>query len=133
MGRIPSLLRTWADKLANGESAIVVVPATVVTIMVAIPMMVVFEAAAGAVPIADEVAATFVAGTNPTRASVGRQGPIAAVPAIMMSVGIPIAINPEVVRARTHRNYIVARGRRRPDFNADADLGSGAMSTQQEH
>lgn len=112
---------------------IVIVPATMVAIMVVIPMMVMFEAPAVAIPVAVVIAATFMARANPTRASVGRQRPIAAVPAIMMSVGIPIAINPEVLRTRAHRYDIVARGRRRPDFNADADLGSGSMSAQQEH
>lgn len=110
-----------------------VVPAAVVTIMVVIPMVVVLKAATVAVPVAVIIPAAFVPGANPARATIGRQGPIAAVPAIVMSVRIPIAINPDVVRPRTHRYDIVTRGRGRSDFDADADLGRGPVGTQQEH
>lgn len=111
----------------------VVTPAVVVAIMVVIPMMVMFEAAAVAVPVAVVIAAAFMARANPARASIGRQRPIAGMPAIVMSVRVPIAINPEVIRPRTHRYDIVAWWRGSPDFNADADLGGGPVSAQQEH
>lgn len=122
---------SWLERRA--VYLVVVAPAVMVAIVVVIPMVVVLKAAAVAVPVAVVIPAAFVTRTDPARASVGRQRPITAMPAIVMSVRIPIAINPDVVWPRTHWYDIVARGRRRSDFNADADLGSGPVSTQQEH
>jgi len=116
------------DHERAGLVAIVVAPAISVTIMVAIPAVVVIETTAAAFPVATVVAATFMARTDPAGADIGRASPVSAMPAVVMPDGIPIAVNPNIIGPRAHRYDIVAWGWRSADFNADADLGSGTVS-----
>src|ERR1043166_4198078 len=102
-----------------------IAPAIAVPVMIAVPVVVVIETAAVAFPVAIVVADTIVTWADPASAGGRRPRPITPVPAIVMSDGIPIPFDPDVFRPRSRRHNIVARRRGSPDFNADADLGSG--------
>jgi len=97
--------------------------AVVIAVVIAIPVVVVIETAVVAIPISGVVAAAFMARADPARAAVGRSGPIAVVPAISMAVGIPVAVDPEKLRAGLNGTYADDPRRRRcSEFNANGDL-----------
>src|SRR5262245_34119978 len=124
--------RTCRDGKWN-ESMRLVVPAIVIAVAVVIPVMVVFEAAMRAIPVAAVEAATFMARRNPVRASIGRSGPIAPMPNVVSVNRIPIAVNTDVVGARADGNRVMSRRRWRPDLNYDSYLCGLMMSAKQEH
>jgi hypothetical protein len=74
---------------------VVIAESAMVAIMIVIPFVTVFEAAAGAVPIAGIVASSLVAWTDPVGAAIRRAAPIALVPTVVARGGIPIAANPD--------------------------------------
>ena len=104
-----------------------------IAVVIVIPVMIVFEAAMRAIPVACVEAAAFMARADPTRAGVGRTSPISLVPNVTAVHRIPVAIDPGVFRSRADRNDIMPRRRRRPDLNSNRDLGSRMMSAKQEH
>src|SRR5262252_5897268 len=108
-------------------------PAVVISVVVVIPVMVVFETTVRAVPVAAVEAATFMARADPIRAAVRRTGPIAAMPDVAAVGGVPVAFNPDKLRARADRYDVMSGRRRSADLNSDSRLGSSVMSANQEH
>jgi hypothetical protein len=105
----------------------------VANLAILVPMMVVVKTAARTVPIASVKAAAFMAGSDPTSASVGRTAPITFVPAVVSGDGIPIAADPHEIRCRLRRHDDNgARRRRRPDLNANRNLRFCGNGCQQE-
>src|SRR5579862_2614636 len=94
--------------------------------------MVVFEPAAAASPIAVIIEAALVTRSDPGRACVGRQGPISRMPVIAMSDRVPIAIDPDIAGAGSHRLYEYARGRWRPNPYADGKIRRKCHSSNQQ-
>ena len=99
-------------------------PTIVIAVVVAIPMMVVLEAAVGAVPVAAVEATAFMARADPMRAGIRRTSPVTAMPDVIAVGGVPISLNPNELRTRTDRDNIMSGRRRRANLNSDRDLGS---------
>ena len=88
-----------------------------------VPLVVVVEMSARAVPITTVVATAFMARSNPVCTHVGWTAPVAFVPAIVAGNRIPIATYPNIVGSGLGGHYNdCARGRRRADLNADGYL-----------
>jgi len=77
----------------------IVVMLTVISIMVAVPAMVMLEPSAITFPIAVKETLAIVARLDPTRSLVGGPGPIAAMPPVVSSDRIPIALYPNELRS----------------------------------
>jgi hypothetical protein len=105
----------------------------VIAVVIMIPVMVVFESAVRAIPVAAVEAAAFMARADPVCTGVGRTSPISLMPNVVAVHRIPVAINPRVPGSRADRNHIMPRRGRRPDLDSDRDLGSRMMSAKQEH
>jgi hypothetical protein len=102
---------------------VVIVPAVAIVVAVMVPMVVMVKAAVIAVPIAGVILAAFMARSYPMRSLVWRPCPIAGVPFVMPSDGIPVALNPYKIRPWTSRNYTnYARRRRIPDADSNGNL-----------
>src|SRR5579871_3236869 len=102
---------------------VMIAPAVAVPVVVMIPMVVVFETAAIAVPVTCKILAAFMARPHPVGSLIRRPRPVARVPAVMPSIGIPVAIDPHKVGTRAPRNNTKhARRRRLSDIDADGDL-----------
>jgi len=69
----------------------VVVPVIAIA-AVAVPAMVVLEAAPIALPVTTVKALTFIARPDPARAPVRRSSPVSVVPPITVSVSVPVAV-----------------------------------------
>jgi hypothetical protein len=97
-----------------------------------IPVMVVVDVAASAVPVARIEATAFMARSNPARSSIGRASPITFMPAIVATDRVPVAANPHEIGCglRRHDDH-GARGWRRADLNADRNLGFCGRACQQ--
>jgi len=108
-------------------------PAVVIAVVVAIPVMVMIETAMRAVPIAGIETAAFVTRANPMSALVRRASPVATMPDVAAVYGIPVTVHPKVPWSRAHRHDVVSWRGRRPDLNADGDLRRCMMRAQQEH
>jgi len=74
---------------------IVIMIAAVIAIMIVIPFMVMLDAAMRAFPIAVIEPLSIVARADPASAFVGWLAPIAFMPAIVASGGIPVAADPD--------------------------------------
>src|SRR5690348_13783534 len=96
----------------------------IVAVVTTIPVVVVRKVAARGIPIPGEIPLAVMMGPNPDGAFEGRTGPVALVPAVAMSDGIPIALNPNETGARSVR-LDVHDGRRRgrrANLNADRNI-----------
>ena len=111
----------------------IVEAAIVADFVLAVPVVVMVDMAAGAVPVACVEATTLVARSNPAGATVGRTSPIAFMPPIVTGNGVPVTFDPEKVRVGLcgHNNYS-ARRRWRADLNADGNLCFGWNAGQKE-
>jgi hypothetical protein len=97
--------------------------AAVVSLVTAVPAVVVLDAAVLAFPIAGEEALTVVTRAYPASALIGRASPIAAMPAIVATYGIPVAIDPEEPGAGADgTNGNDARRGRGTDYDSDRNL-----------
>jgi len=103
-----------------------VVATVVANFVLVVPLVVVVNVSVRAIPITGVEAATFVARSNPARATVGRAGPIAFMPAIAAGVGIPVTADPEELRAGlSGHDDDGARWWGRANLNTDGNLGFG--------
>src|SRR5262249_56379808 len=82
------------------------------------PGVVVTNPAPGACQVAAHVPAASIVGLHPVRAGVRRTGPITIVPTVVMSLRIPVALNPDELRTRSWSH--VVRGRRWRRLNHDS-------------
>lgn len=97
--------------------------AAVVALVVVVPVVVVFDAAVLAFPIAAVEALTIVTRAYPASALVGRASPIAAMPTIVATYGIPVAVDPEELRAGADGANSNDAGRGRgTDYDSDRNL-----------
>src|SRR5215470_7243690 len=103
------------------------VPAVMIAVGVMVPVVVMFETAVRADPVAGIVAMAVMVGKNPACARVGWTGPVTRVPAIVVADWIPVTLNPYEFGPWSHCANYDTRRRRRSDLDADADLSSGAM------
>ena len=108
-------------------------PAIVIAVMVAIPAMVMIEAAMRTIPVAGVEAAAFMARADPVRAGVRWTSPISFMPDVAAVYGIPVALDPGEFGTRANRDDVMPRRWRRPDLNSDHNLGVRMMSAKQEH
>src|SRR6516165_5949405 len=74
--------------------AVVFVPATLVPVVVMVPVMVVLETPLRTVPVAAVVVAFCIVWNDPDCANIRRTRPIASVPVIMALHRIPVALDP---------------------------------------
>jgi hypothetical protein len=77
-----------------------------VTVMISVPTMVVIVVAAWCRPVALEVAATLPVGFDPIRIRERRTCPVAVVPCPAPVDGIPISLDPLILRGGLRRNPI---------------------------
>jgi hypothetical protein len=93
------------------------IPAAVL-VPVSIPMVIVLKTAVIPIPVPYKVLSAVMMRRNPTGAHVRRLCPITIVPFIVPSHRIPIALDPNEIRARCWRkNANHARSRRRSDID----------------
>jgi hypothetical protein len=100
-----------------------------VAIVVVIPVMIVLEAAAVAIPIPGIVHTAFVARNNPARSGVRWASPVALVPAIMATHGVPVTVYPEELRTGADwpdGNYARRRRGSNGDANSNLSLRCGS-------
>jgi len=93
-----------------------------VSVVVVVPAVVVLYAAMLPVPVAGEVLLPIMVRSDPVSAFVRRPRPIALMPFVVRSYGVPIALNPDEIRPRTPGKHGHDSGRRRcanPDPDGD--------------
>lgn len=96
---------------------------SVIAIVIAVPMMIVFAAAALAIPIASEELRPIVVGGDPSGPSIWRPRPITVMPAVVSPDRIPIAVHPKIFGTGSRRkNPNHARWWRRTDCDSDGYL-----------
>jgi hypothetical protein len=64
---------------------------------IAVPLVVMVETSAWAIPITAVVPTAFMAGSNPVRAGIGRAAPVALMPTVVAGNRVPIAADPDKV------------------------------------
>ena len=77
-------------------------PAVVVSLTLAVPAVIMLEAPTISVPVTVVVPAPFPTRSDPGCAAVRRQGPITPVPNVTAINYIPIAVHPDIARARSY-------------------------------
>ena len=96
-----------------------------VAVAVMVPAMVMLNPASLAGPISAEEAPAFIVRWSPACAWIGRQSPVAGVPAVVAANRIPVAVNPEIVGPGANwPGGENPRRRRRPYLDADGNLGT---------
>jgi hypothetical protein len=98
--------------------AVMVAPAVAVSLTLAVPAVIVIEAATLALPVAVIVSAALPARPDPNCPAVRWKGPVTAVPDVPAVYHVPISVNPYVVGARWSWPHPVHTRRRR---SADSD------------
>jgi hypothetical protein len=107
--------------------------AMVVAVPVAIPAVIVFDTTMLPTPIPFVELSAIIPRTYPASSLIGRPGPIAIVPAVTVSCGIPVTIHPNVISARTDRTCVYyARAWWRTDSDSEGNLG-GSQRKRPEH
>jgi hypothetical protein len=100
----------------------VVVP-VMVSFAVAVPVMIVFNTAAISFPVTHKETFAVVVRRNPASSLVRWSTPIAFMPLVMLSCGIPITFHPHEIRSRPfweHPNH--PDWRWRPNCNSNGNL-----------
>jgi hypothetical protein len=104
--------------------SVVVTPMlTIIAVMVAVPVMVVFPPAVIAIPVPFKESLSVVAGTNPTCAGIGRTSPVTLMPLVVVPHRIPVSFHPDEFRAWSwwkHPNN--SRRRWRSDHDSNRHL-----------
>ena len=106
-------------------AAIMIVPTAAVSVVVSVPVVIVFKPAAIALPIANKIPILVIVRPNPASARIRRHRPITRVPSVVPSLRIPIALYPHKLGTRTrwkHGDH--ARRWRRSDLDSDGDLSA---------
>ena len=126
-------LRPASPLMAIAIAVTIPVPISLkIAIPAAVPTVVMVSPAAVSFPITGVKLATLIARSNPARAAIRRPGPIAVVPAIAPSIGVPVAIDPHVVRAGRSRPSVYHPGwRRGTDSDAYGKLSETRPSCQE--
>jgi hypothetical protein len=99
---------------------VVMVVIAVVAVVITIPTVVVLDAAMSSVPVARIELLTIVVRPYPMRSFIGWTCPVAVMPPIVVSDGIPIAFDPHEFRSRSRRHHMNdARPWRRSDPDSE--------------
>jgi len=99
------------------------VPSVAVSHTSAVPPVIVLEAPTLSVPVTVVVAPAFPAGSDPRCAAIRWVSPITSMPNVATLDGIPVAVNPNIPGARSHRPHTIhSRRRRSADPNSDGYL-----------
>jgi len=120
----------WARAAANSGQLVVFALVLVtlvppeVSIPVTIPVVVVLNPPAIALPVSSVVVAALVSWTYPTCTAVWRTSPISAMPLVMVSSWIPVAIDPYEVWTWPRRGNPNNGRRRRTDSHSYRDLSA---------
>jgi len=102
---------------------VIVAVTVVVAVLIAVPTMIVFEPAAIAIPVAGEEPLAIMMRCNPYGAGIRRLAPIAGMPFVMVTDWIPVAVNPNKLRAGSGRPYCNhTRRRRRADSDSHGEV-----------
>ena len=101
---------------------IAITPAITVPIPLAVPAMVMVKPATAPVPVTVVEAAAFVTGAYPTGAFKRGASPVAVVPDVAITSGIPIAFDPREIRTRAYGLPVYAGSRGRPDSDSQIYL-----------
>ena len=97
--------------------------AAVIAVRITVPFVSVFESAATTFPVAVVEVFPVVARPDPASTRIRRPGPIAAMPSVAPSYGVPVTINPHEFRPWTWRKYgNHARRWRRTNPDSDRHL-----------
>jgi len=116
------------------SAIIVILIAAVVAVVIFIPPVIMLYAAVTSVPITAIEAFAVMARSDPACALVRGPGPIAFVPAITATGGIPVTANPDEVRSGllgNHRDHPWRGWRKNSDANRDLSAG-GVRAGEQE-
>jgi hypothetical protein len=114
--------------------AVMVAPAVVVSLTLAVPAVIMIEPAMLSFPVAVIISAALPARSHPHCAAVRSKRPITAVPNVAAVYHVPIAVNPYVVRARGDRSHPVHTRRRwSADSNSDGHLSFKGRRACQKH
>jgi hypothetical protein len=81
---------------------VMVAPAVVVSLMLAVPAVIMLEAPTISVPVTVVVPAPFPTRSDPGCAAVRGKSPIAPVPTVAAIYHVPIAVNPHIAGARSY-------------------------------
>jgi hypothetical protein len=122
---IKSTARIYCTHYGDRRLAAIVFAVVIAAVVITIPLVIVLLAAVISVPIAVVELAALIPGSHPASAGIRCAGPVAFMPFVMVSYGVPVARNPQVFRAGTDRNNShSARRGRRPDPDSNRDLGA---------
>jgi hypothetical protein len=112
---------------------VIMVPVEVpIVVMIPVPAMVVRGVAVIAIPIAFKEALSIMMRFHPTRAGVGRTGPISLVPLIVAAYRVPVARYPGIIGPGTSwLNPKDTGRRRRADSYSDGNLSEDSSRCQE--
>jgi hypothetical protein len=111
---VPSVL------FVSGLLPFLVAVAAEIAIVIAVPPVIVLDSAAITLPIALKEAFPVVTRPDPVGAGVGWPSPVSVMPLVVVSDGVPVAIDPKVIRPRgAWPSVNDARRRRCPNSYAD--------------
>jgi len=96
-------------------SVVIPVVVAIVTITVPIPAMVVLKPSTASFPVSGEILSAVISRAYPHCAFIGSPGPVTSVPAIVISLRIPIPFDPDIIRTRTRYHPFHPRPWRRAD------------------
>jgi hypothetical protein len=119
--------------VASASTVVVIAAAIEIAVMVAIPAVIVLKPAAISIPVTREELSSFIARAYPNGALIGRPGPIASMPLVVVSNRIPIAFHPDEFRTRSDRldaNHARRRGRTNSDSDGNLRRKCGGASEQ---
>ena len=100
-----SVFRCWLSVVIVMVIAVMIAIAEV-AVVVTVPAVVVLDAAVVSVPVARKKLLSVVMRPYPTSARIGRPGPVAVVPFIVISNGIPISFDPNEFGSRPRRDHM---------------------------
>src|ERR1700726_1328565 len=112
---------------------LMVAPAVVVSVMLAVPAVIMLEAPTISVPVTVVVAAPFPTRSNPDCSTIRRLSPIAPVPNVAAVYGIPVAVHPHIAGSRCHWSRIHPRRRRSANSDSDGYLSFKGGRASQKH
>jgi hypothetical protein len=94
-----------------------------IAVVIAIPLVVVFHAAVGPVPVARKIELSVMTRRDPGCALIRRSAPVSLMPLVVAANRIPVAIHKGITRTRTYRlNANDPRLGRRSDSDSDGKL-----------
>lgn len=110
------------------------IAAVIAVASVAVPPMIMFYVSAISLPVTLKKLLTIMVGCNPTRSLVRGSSPVAVVPSVMPSRGVPVTVYPHKFRpwlSRQNSNHPGLGWRSDPD--SEGDLRVNYRSARQQH